>query len=80
MPRSRTGWGAAALRCAGCWRERGQAVGGVSETILYRSKMVEKFRPDLLPAITSGTLKVWPAYRQALQERDRLAVLAASGH
>jgi len=42
--------------------------------------MVEKFRPDLLPAITSGTLKVWPAYRQALQERDRLAVLAASGH
>ena len=55
-------------------------VGGVSETMTYRMKVVQRFRPDLLPAITAGTVKLWPAYQQALKERDRLAVLAAGSH
>lgn len=57
-----------------------QLAGETSETMIYRLKVVERFRPDLLPPITAGTLKIWPAYRQALQERDRLAVLAAGSH
>jgi hypothetical protein len=50
------------------------AVGDVSETAIDRLHAVRKYAPHLYAQVSAGTLKVWPAYQEAIRARDAAAV------